>query len=259
MKKFKFKKDLGQVFLQDKNYIRRVINSLEIEGKDVLEIGSARGEMTRYLLDKAKNIFCVEYDNRLAGVLQERFSSYDNVEVINNSILEIDMNVFNRKLVVFGNVPYYISNHLIRYLIKQKDLIYTAFLTFQKEFAHKLCAQAGSKLYGYLSCYLQYFSKVEVLFDIPRTAFYPIPRVDSSMVRIDFYKEAPYEVKNEKIFFQIIKTAFSGRRKKLSNSLSSLYDKQRLKVQAQKAGIDLDRRADALALEDYCKLANCLD
>ena len=153
----RFSKDLSQVFLRDKSYIKRIVDSLEIADRDVLEIGAGRGEVSRYLREKAKHLFCVELDGRLAMVLRDRFSSYDNVTIINDDILKVNMGVFGKELLVFGNVPYHISNQLIRHLVCYRRCIKTVYLTFQKEFAKKICAKPNDKPYSFMSCSRSFF------------------------------------------------------------------------------------------------------
>ncbi len=254
----KFNKEMGQVFLTDSGYIKKIIDSLEAEGKDVLEVGPGRGEITRHLLKKVNSLYCVEIDRRLVTILEKHFSSYNNFKVINEDILKVDISIFKKHLVVFGNIPYYLSNQLIKHFINQRAWIDKAYFTFQKEFAGKLCAKPGDKSYSFLSCYVQYFSKVKIIFDIPNTAFRPRPKVDSSFLRIDFSREPLYEVKDEKLFFKLIRTAFAGRRKKLMNSLNSMYDKELLREVAKNTGLNLEIRPDSFPLEAYCEIANCL-
>ncbi len=254
----KFNKEMGQVFLTENSYIKKIIDSLDVEGKDVLEVGPGRGEITRHLINKVNSLFCVELDTRLVTILEKHFSSYDNFKVITGDILKIDLSVFKKRLVLVGNVPYYISNQLIKCLINQRAWVERAYFTFQREFAGKLCAKAGDKSYSFLSCYVQYFCRAKIIFEIPNTAFRPRPKVDSSFVQMDFLKAPPYEVKDEKLFFKLIRTAFAGRRKKLINALNPAYDKELLSEAAKNTGLDLGIRPDSFPLEGYCKITNYL-
>ncbi|RKY32354.1 MAG: ribosomal RNA small subunit methyltransferase A [Candidatus Omnitrophota bacterium] len=254
----KFSKELGQIFLRDKRYVRKIISSMNIEGKEVLEVGGCRGELTQYLLKKVKKLWCVELDSRLVEILSKRFSSFSNLEVINDDILKIDLSSFKRELVVFGNISYHISNKFIRYIITQRKWIKEVYASFQKEFAKKLTAHPGEKAYSFLTCYIQYFAIPKILFDIPKQAYWPQPRVDSSFVKIKFLSASLYPVEDEEKLFRVIKVAFRARRKKIINSLTSLYCKDRIKEVLEALGINEGERPDYLSLEDYCKIVNYL-
>ncbi len=254
----KFSKELGQIFLRDRRYVKKIISSMDIEGKEVLEIGAGKGELTQYLLKKVKKIWCVEFDSRLVEILNKRFSSFSNLEIINEDILKVDLSSFGGELIVFGNIPYYISNKFIRYIVSQRKWIKEVYASFQKEFAEKLTAHPREKAYSFLTCYIQYFAIPEIIFHIPKQAYWPQPRVDSSFVRIKFLPAPPHPVRNEKKLFKVIKVAFQGRRKKIINSLSSLYSKGKIKEVLEGVGISEEQRPDSLSLEDYCKIADYL-
>jgi len=256
----RYKKSFAQIFLKDKRYLERIINSIDIEikGRDVLEIGAGRGELSQHLVKKVNRLYCVEIDYRLVEFLKKRFSSSPQVEIIKGDILKLDLSFLNNKrVVVVGNIPFNISNFLIRYIVKNRAFIEKAFFTFQKEFASKLIASPNTKVYGFLSCYIQLFAKVDKLFDIPRTAFSPKPKVDASFVKIVFFPwEALYEVKDPSSLFRLIRKAFSQRRKKLINSLEKFYSKEKLKRAFLSLGFKEDLRAENLSLKDYCRLFN---
>jgi 16S rRNA (adenine1518-N6/adenine1519-N6)-dimethyltransferase len=155
--------------------------------------------------------------------------------------------------VVFSNAPYQISNPLILYLVKNRAYIKKAYLTFQKEFVNKLIAGPSNSAYGFLSCYLQYYAKVNKIFDIPAKAFSPVPKVDSSFISIDFYKELPQTAKDEDFLFKLIRKAFSQRRKKISNSLSQFTSSQHFFSSLK---ISPDVRAENISLKQYVAIAN---
>jgi 16S rRNA (adenine1518-N6/adenine1519-N6)-dimethyltransferase len=251
----KLSKSLGQVFLKDNNYISRILDSLDIEGEDVLEIGAGDGRMSELIADKAKFLYCLEVDGRLYRLLTKKFAGSSRLEVIHKDILKFPLSALNKQLVIFGNVPYQISNYIIRYLVDNRTFIKRAYLTFQKEFVHKLVAQPSTKAYGALSCYLQFYAKAQKVFDIPARAFSPVPKIDSSFMKIEFYAQSPYSVKDPEHLFKIIRRAFSQRRKKIVNSLPALKGKQDLLVSL---GIPFDARAENVSLVQYAALANKL-
>ncbi|MDD5585029.1 MAG: 16S rRNA (adenine(1518)-N(6)/adenine(1519)-N(6))-dimethyltransferase RsmA [Candidatus Omnitrophica bacterium] len=246
---------LSQVFLRDTVYLDTIIQSLDIENESVLEIGAGAGAITEKLKSKARNLYCVEIDRRFALLLEEKFKNCLNVTILNADILTLPLARFNTKMVIVGNVPYLISNELIRYLVENSAFIERAYLTFQKEFVDKLIARESMKAYGFLSCFIQYYAKVERLFDIPAQAFSPVPKVDSSFVRIEFNQTRPLTDTRQKYLFTLIRRAFSQRRKKIINSLPQLKNQEPL---LKTLGISANARAENISLDAYIALANAL-
>ena len=247
----KQKPSLSQVFLTDKKYIQKIVDCLDIKGKTVLEIGSGSGSLSQHLSRRAKQLFCLEIDQRFCNLLEKKFSKNPNTQVIGADILKFPVSKLGRKLVIFGNVPYRISSDLIDYLVSQRKYISKAYLTFQKEFVNKLTALPSTKDYAFITCYIQYYAKLKKRFDIPKEAFWPVPKVDSTFIEIEFYKPSSYRIKDEQFLFKIIAQAFSQRRKKIVNSLSLSKIKDNL-------AINLDARAEDISLKDYLYLANKL-
>ena len=240
------KRSFSQVFLRDKKYIEKICGVLDIEGQKVLEIGPGEGVISEYIGAKAKQLCCVEYDERFCSLLKEKFHEKNNIKIIHGNILKFSISKLGDDLIVFGNVPYRISSSIVEYLIQNKKYINKAYLTFQKEFVQKLIACPGEKKYGFISCYVQYFAKVKKVFDIGANAFWPKPMVDSSFVEIEFYKQPFYKVKDEELLFRIIRKAFFSKRKKISNSLKFLKGVE----------IDYNLRPQELSLRDYIKIAD---
>ncbi|UCG35762.1 MAG: ribosomal RNA small subunit methyltransferase A [Candidatus Omnitrophota bacterium] len=251
----KLSKSFGQIFLHDKKYVGKIIDALEIEGEVVVEIGPGSGIMTAKLIKKAKKLLCIEYDPRFYKLLNQRYKGHPIVEIIRADVLKFSLSKFKKKVVVFGNIPYHISNRLIHYLIENRKKIKRVYLTLQKEFADKLSASASTKAFSFLSCYLQYYASVMKLFDIPAGAFLPKPKVDSSFVKIDFYEKLPFLAKNEDFLFNLMRKAFMNRRKKITNSLPALKDKRMF---LSSLGISPESRPQNLSVSDFVGLANKL-
>ena len=253
----RFKKSFGQNFLRDKRFIAKIVSSIKLDNDTVVEIGPGSGQVTRYLADKAAKLYCIEKDVNLVNLLKKRFAS-DSVKFISGDILSFDLSSFNKKVVVLGNVPFNISNRLIRYLIDRRIFIKECYFTFQKEFARKLAAYPSVKDYGYLSCLIQYYANVKIIFDIPGSAFYPVPKVDASFIKIRFFDKLPVKVKDESALFKLIRSAFSSRRKKIINNLSRFGGKEYVSRVLKSAGIDISLRPQDLSLDDYCRILNNL-
>lgn len=248
-------RSFGQVFLTDAEYIQKIFNSLDIKGKQVLEIGPGRGAMSGLLAEKAKKLYCVEVDRRFCDFLRRKFFKKDNVEIIHADILKFSLSKLGNKIIIFGNIPYQISSKLIKYLIDYRRYIEAAYLTFQKEFVQKMTAAPSCDNYNFLSCYVQYYAKVERIFDIKASAFDPIPKVDSTFSKINFYGKSPYKVKNEDFLFKVIRKAFSSRRKKVINALNLSKNNRSF---FESTGLNLSLRPENLSLKDYVSVANQL-
>ncbi|MDD5195819.1 MAG: 16S rRNA (adenine(1518)-N(6)/adenine(1519)-N(6))-dimethyltransferase RsmA [Candidatus Omnitrophica bacterium] len=246
---------LSQIFLKDTSYIERIAQTVNIEEQTVLEIGAGDGAITSHFLEKGKFLYCVEIDRRFSEILRKTFKDSTKIEIINADILKISLERFGNKVVVVGNTPYLISNELIRYLVKNRAFITRAYLTFQKEFVDKLIAESSTKNYSFISCYAQYYARLEKLFDIPAQAFSPKPKVDSSFLSIEFYQKPLFAVPDDNFLFCLIRRAFSQRRKKIINSLPQLKNQGQL---LESLGISANARAENISLNQYATLANAL-
>ncbi|MEI8349991.1 MAG: 16S rRNA (adenine(1518)-N(6)/adenine(1519)-N(6))-dimethyltransferase RsmA [Candidatus Omnitrophota bacterium] len=249
----KLSHSLGQVLLKDKACIEKILATLEISGQNVLEIGPGTGEITGRILEAARFLYCVELDTRFYNLLREKFKSSHTIEIFNQDILDFKLCELNTTVVVFGNVPYQISNNLMRYLTDNRQYIQKAYLTLQKEFVDKLIARVSTKSYGFLSCFIQYYARIEKVFDIPAKAFVPVPNVDSSFIRLEFYGQPPYLAKNEIFLFKVIRGAFSQRRKKIINALAFLQDIKKVLLALD---IDSSLRPENLSLQDYVRISD---
>ncbi|MCK5493099.1 MAG: ribosomal RNA small subunit methyltransferase A [Candidatus Omnitrophica bacterium] len=245
-------RSLGQVFLEDKQYIDSICSCLNIKNKAVLEIGPGAGVMSSFLSKNAKKLYCVELDKRFFKFLKDKFKENPKVIIINQDICKYRLDENNENLVVFGNVPYQISKNIVNYLVKYRNNIDDVYIMFQEEFVNKLTAKHKSKEYNFLSCFIQYYAKLEKLFDIPAKAFSPLPKVDSSFIKMKFYKNKPYTVGNEELLFDIIQKAFSQRRKKLINSLKGMCNVKLLDKLFESLNIDISVRPADVSLEKYC-------
>jgi len=250
-------KRFGQNFLIDQNIKNKIIDSVEIDKEDTaLEIGPGLGALTQDLCEKAKNVIAVEKDKRLQDFIKNNIS-LPNLDAINEDFLDYEFRDIDSKLIVVGNLPYSISSPILSHLIENRKRVSAAYVTVQKEFAERAVAMPGSKDYGSLSCYLQFYTESKILFNIPRGAFLPVPEVDSCFLKINFEKHIDRAV-DQIMLFRIIRSSFEKRRKTILNSLTSsgIYkSKEDALFHLTKAKILPDRRPETVSLEEFTKLA----
>lgn len=215
------KQKLGQNFLIDKNVAEREIKYADITNNDiVLEIGPGKGILTKLLADSAKKVIAIEIDMSLINKLKKTIPK--NVELIHGDCLKIDFKTLPKFNKIVSNLPFQISSPITFKFLEHN--FKSAVLIYQKEFADRMIAKAGSKDYSRLSVGIYYKTKCELLETIPKTSFRPQPKVDSCIIRLNPRKTPPFEVLNE-IFFQgLTKNLFNNRRKKIKNNLENNYD-----------------------------------
>ena len=264
-------KNLGQNFLIDENVINTSIEKSNINEEDlVIEIGPGLGTLTKFLLEKAGRVICVELDKRMINILEERFFLYKNFEVINNDILKVDLNKIidenkqkynlkNGKIV--ANLPYYITTPIIMKLLENKINIESITVMIQKEVAERLSEIPGGKNTGAITYTVYYYGETEKLLEVPKTAFIPEPSVTSEVIKINIRKEPPVKVEDEKSFFNLIKIAFLQRRKTLLNSLTNngISNKEELTSILKSLDIDERIRSEKLTIEDFANISNLLN
>lgn len=258
------KRSLGQNFLSDDSAARRIAESLELREDDVvLEIGAGKGALTGHLLDRADRILAVEIDVRLCRHLQKRFHGRENLSVINEDILKIDFRDVIKpgtNVKVVGNLPYQITSPVLSLLLENRESVSLCVLMVQKEVALRICALPGNKDWSPLSIAVQLYSEARVLFHLKPESFYPSPKVDSSVIRVVFLAGPRVVVPDEELFFKVVRSAFSQRRKMVLNSLAANLDlpKSAMEVILNKAGIDPRLRAEALGLNEFADLASVM-
>lgn len=258
------KKRLGQNFLIDRNVLNRLIEATcAAPNTNVLEIGPGLGVVTLELAIRDANVICVEADKDFQPILQKVLSDYSNVRIIIEDFLRIDLTELLKdsgKWVVVGNLPYYITSPIIAKLIEFKQFFSSVLLMVQREVAQRLQAAHGSSDYGALSVFVQYHCEIQSVMKVSRNVFYPIPDVDSELIKLTIREMPAVTVNNEDLFFSIVKAAFGKRRKTLFNALGSSdelkWDKDRARIVIESAGIDGNRRGETLSLEEFANLAN---
>jgi 16S rRNA (adenine1518-N6/adenine1519-N6)-dimethyltransferase len=261
-------KGLGQNFLVDKNILRKMVDSADINCCDqVLEIGPGIGTLTRELASRARKVVAVEIDQRLVPVLHRVTAGMSNVTIINRDILEVDLvwlweEYFDSQPVkVAANLPYYITTPIIMKLLEEGVPIKALVVMVQKEVAERMIASPGGKDYGALSVAVQFHSKPRIVAMVPATVFIPRPRVGSAIVKLDIDQGQQYRVSDKGLLFSLVKAAFGHRRKTLLNAVGELGiagDKESMKRVLIECGIDPTRRGETLSIEEFCRLADCI-
>lgn len=216
----KAKKHLGQHFLRDESVAKNIVDALTWDGyEQVLEIGPGMGVLTKYLVEESKNISVVEIDSESVEYLQ---ANYLGLKIYNEDFLKMHLKEkFNGEPVaILGNFPYNISSQIVFKMIEDRIQIPEMVGMFQKEVAERICSQKGSKVYGILSVLTQAYYEAEYLFTVDENVFSPPPKVKSGVIRLKRIK-TKLDV-DERLFFNVVKTAFNQRRKTLRNALKSL-------------------------------------
>ena len=256
-------KKLGQNFLQDEQFLQKIIEIADIQVQDtVLEIGPGLGGLTRHLALAARQVVAVELDEGLFPALRAVLAPYANVRLIHADILKLrpaDL-ISVRDYLVVANIPYYITSALLRHLLAQSPEGLDAprprclVLTVQEEVAERICASPGEM--SLLALSVQVYGRAEIAARIPACAFYPAPTVNSAVVSIDIYPEPliPYPLLDT--YFRLAKAGFGQKRKKIRNALSAIMPREEAEQILLAAGIDPQRRAETLSLNEWGNLSN---
>lgn len=252
------RKRFGQHFLSDESVIRHIVESLDPRAdQHLIEIGPGQGALTVPVLRLVHELEAVELDRELIPVLSARCQRAGHLRIYEADVLDFDfagVRTDNRKLRIFGNLPYNISTPLIFHLIRFSDMIRDMLFMLQKEVALRLAAEADSEHYGRLSVMVQYHCNVHLLFHVSREAFYPPPKVESTIIRLVPHEQYPFRAQDEKMFEQIVRQAFGQRRKTLRNSLRETVDDSIW----ERVAIRSDLRAENLTVKDFVDISNAV-
>ena len=259
---FKFKKKFGQNFIVDQNIIDKIIsNSLIDKDTMVIEIGPGAGSLTYKLCSFAKNVLCYEIDDTLRDILYTNLSEFKNCDIIFKDFLSADVNndlqkYKYEKLFVVANLPYYITTPIIMKIIEDKIPVDKIVVMVQKEVGDRFKAKPGSRDYNSLSVYLNYYYDVNKVMDISRNIFIPKPNVDSIIVEFK-RKNKQFDIKDEDLFFKIVRDSFKQKRKTLKNNLRD-YNLDVVSKVLSKYGYDLSVRAENINIDVFVDIANSL-
>ena len=262
MKSFNIRADkrLGQNFLTDENIVQKIVAAADLEEQEcVLEIGPGIGTLTQALAETGAAVTAVELDKRLLPVLAQTLSAYNNVRIINEDVLQLDITkaLAGKSFKVVANLPYYITTPIIFHLLEQHLPMTKLVVMVQKEVAERMVATPGGKDYGALSVAVQYYAQPTIAFKVPPTSFVPAPNVESAVIVCDISGKPSVKVEDEKLFFRVVKAAFSVRRKMLSNALKNMgIAAEEVNSWLLAADIDGKRRGETLSLNEFAHLAD---
>ncbi len=281
--KIRLKKSLGQHFLVDENILKKIATAAQLTKEDtVVEIGAGIGTLTQELAQRAGRVIAVEIDSRLIPLLHEHLRAHANVVVVHQDFLQFDLQNLSfqfphpsasplplegegmgvrGKISVVGNLPYNVTAPILEKLIESRAGLKSATLLVQQEVAEKLCAVPGTRDATALTVFVQSFAAVQRLFSVSRHVFFPIPEVDSALVRLEFREHRKFRAP-EDLFLKIVRAAFNLRRKTLKQSLTRsplLALSQEIALAAlERAQIDPQRRGETLSLEEFDRLTQAL-
>ena len=266
---FNFQKKFGQNFLINTGVLEDIIDAAEVTDEDmVLEIGPGIGTMTQYLCENAGQVIAVEIDTNLIPILKDTLSAYDNVRIINDDILKVDINELAREynngrpIKVVANLPYYITTPIIMGLFESHVPIESITVMVQKEVADRMQAGPGTKDYGALSLAVQYYSKPQIVVNVPPSCFMPQPKVGSTVISLRRHQQPVVQVEDEKLMFKVIRASFNQRRKTLANGLDNYgginLTKEQIQQSIEELGVPVNIRGEALSLEQFACLSNII-
>lgn len=273
MKKYNIRanKNLGQNFLINEEVVKNIVGCSNIEKEDlVIEIGPGLGTLTKYLLEKAGKVICIELDTKMLQILEDRFSLYNNFELINNDVLKVDLkNIIKKEktegkiknVKIVANLPYYITTPIIMKLLEEELELESITVMIQKEVADRLIATPGEKNTGAITYSVYYYADSEAIMEVPNSSFIPEPEVTSKVIKLNIRKEPTVKPKDKEKMFKIIKYAFMQKRKTLLNSLTNngvFKNKTQGTEILNSLGIKENVRPEELTLEQFKKISNIL-
>ncbi|WP_434336943.1 16S rRNA (adenine(1518)-N(6)/adenine(1519)-N(6))-dimethyltransferase RsmA [Mesomycoplasma conjunctivae] len=248
MSKFVFKKKYGQNFLKDENIVKKIVNSVDITNKEVIEIGPGGGALTQEIVKKCSFLRAYEIDTDLIENLKKKFSS-SPVEIINEDFLETNLDFFSTKQIVLANLPYYITSNIIFKILSHINKFSEIVIMVQDEVADRIVAKVNTKDYSKLSLSCQYIANVEKILKIPPSAFIPQPSVNSAVVVFRVKENIDQEKFNN--FLNFVKKSFAMKRKTLFNNFLTFIEKDKIKQIYSLFKLDFNVRPQQISLDLY--------
>lgn len=250
------KKKFGQNFITDTNLINKIVSSSKIDDKNVIEVGPGRGALTKELAKRAKMVIAYEIDKDLTIYLDELVRNNDNLEVIYKDFLSIDFKS-DKKWELIGNLPYYITTPIL-FKFLENNVYNSATIMVQKEVGERLISKPNSKKYNALSVIVQYLTNVERVANVSKKLFFPVPKVDSVVIRLEKKNNRDIPLEKEQDFLRFVKACFTQKRKTLANNLTESYNQNKEAINALLRVNQFNEsvRAEQLSLNDFINLFN---
>ena len=251
------KKSLGQNFLIDKNIIKKIINSVQIKQKNIVEIGPGRGALTNEIIKRdPKSLLLIEKDNKLSKALEGQFENNKKINIVNQDILKFDFKKIKKKSIIFGNLPYNISSQILVKIIKLEKLSskYSDIIfMFQKELGEKIIANYPSRNYGRISILSSYKLDTINKFYISSNCFFPKPKVQSMVIHFKPREKTKFKFRNIENLEKITNIFFSNKRKMIKKNLYKLLNKEKIK---SISNLNVNLRPEAVSPEFFYKITN---
>lgn len=262
---FSFKKQFGQNFLIDPEVCPKMAETAVNDSENIIEIGPGMGVLTAQLAKRAKKVVAIEVDNSLRPILEKTVGCFENVEVVYGDCMKLDLKKliaekFDGPVAVCANLPYYITSPIIMMLLESGLPITSVTVMVQKEAAERLCAKVSSRESGAVTVAVSYRAVSDIIMQVPKESFMPSPKVDSTVIRLALRSTPPISVKDEKLFFKVVRAAFGQRRKTFANSVSSVAGINKAAVQKalNDCKINENIRAEALTMDEWADVVNNL-
>lgn len=269
--KVKANKNLGQNFLINEEVVSQIIDKSNVNKNDlIIEIGPGLGTLTQELLEKAGKVVCIELDNNMVKILQDRFKLYKNFELINADILKVNLHEIIRKeknnneitnAKIVANLPYYITTPIIMKLLEEKLDLDTITVMVQKEVAERLTAIPGEKNTGAITYSVYYYSEANPIIEVDKNSFIPSPEVESEVIQFKIRKQPPVDIEDVDVMFKVIKNVFTQRRKTLLNAMINtkvVESKEKAINILNKLGLKETVRAEELSIYEFASIAKSL-
>ena len=263
-------KRLGQHFLRDQRIIHRIVDALAPKPEEtIIEIGPGTGALTSVLVERAGRIIAVEFDNKLAPLLSERFASFENFKLVMGDALTTDFCAEilpARSARLVANLPYNISTAILQHLITQRACLDEMVLMLQKEVVERVLAPAGTSDRGFISVLVEAYCESEKLFDVAPGAFRPPPKVWSSVMRLKFRPRINAEIPDDRLLWEVVSAGFALKRKTILNNLRHASGRLQEILKSNggasivlcKANVELQRRAETLTLEEWGRIVQAI-
>lgn len=259
-KDFNFKKKFGQNFLKDDSIPKKIVEHANVlDDSLVIEIGPGAGALTKILGKQAKQVLCYEIDESLEDILDHELVNYDNVDIIFDDFLnrdvKKDIEEYNYShLYVVANLPYYITTPIVTKIVEEGIDVEKVVIMIQKEVADRFAAKPKTREYGSITVFLNYYFDIKKEFLVSRNCFVPKPNVDSIVISLSKKKES-LALKNQEVFFKLVRDSFHFKRKTLRNNLKG-YDLEKVENVLNNYNLDLSVRAEELPLEVFVDISN---